>query len=224
MTFQKLSLTCIISGCLKTIWVTFRWIRTFSSILGFPTSCLYWDQSELKLVLFVSPCLLSPCVSLDTFGTGCQRARISPRSQSLWRILFLKAQLLEEILKKLRYVKNEPFICMKQFWTKSLANQIMIYIYICILYTQMNFSICTYVFLTKSLLSKLSSVLFDFRQILVLELSLSRQMRWRHVFQISLTCKGPVHFLEAFVSNIRIKSLEVMFCTNESHTICWISR
>ena len=72
---------------------------------------------------------------------------------------------------------------MKQFWTKSLANQIMIYaymyIYICILYTQMNFSICTYinVFLTKSLLSKLSSVLFDFRQILVLELSLSRQMR-----------------------------------------------
>lgn len=134
MTFQKLSLTCIISGCLKTIWVTFRWIRTFSSILGFPTSCLYWDQSELKLVLFDSPCLLSPCVSLDTFGTGCQRARISPRSQSLWRILCLKAQLLEEILKKLRYVKNEPFICMKQFWTKSLANQIMIYIYIHVYY------------------------------------------------------------------------------------------
>lgn len=90
----------------------------------------------------------------------------------------------------------------------------------------MEFSICRYVnsfFLTKSLNVKALKCF----------VWLPSNLRFGAEFiasdeMTSRFFKSPwhakVHFLWAFVSNIRIKSLEVMFWTNESHTICWISR
>lgn len=68
---------------------------------GFSHILLLMRAVRAEASAFCKALFVESGVSLDTFGTGSQRARISPRSQSLWRILCLKAQLLEEILKKL---------------------------------------------------------------------------------------------------------------------------
>lgn len=118
---------------------------------GFSHILLLMRPVRAEASAFCKSLFVESGVSLDTFGTGSQRARISPRSQSLWRILCLKAQLLEEILKKLRYAKMNHLSVWNSFGQHQLTNQIMIYIYIririciCILYTQMQFSVCTYI-------------------------------------------------------------------------------